>query len=240
MNNEIYYRAKNLRKTIICRNEYLSPEMHKFFNDPEEFLSDGTCRFYKKAPSEATTVGVVSVNGKKFVVKRYNVMGFWHGLKNNFRQSRAFRSWNNSHYLERHNICTPKPVAVLIERFGPIRGRSYFIAEYVEGTQGRDLFTKDSKPQKKWEKMFVNVAELLEKLYAARITHDDFQKSNMIFVDGIPVLLDLDHMRIHRYNSLWFRYHFHKDAENFLRILGENNPEAQRMAEKFLVKSKKF
>ncbi len=230
MNKIIYYQQRDLRKFIICRREYLSSEMKIFLNDPEEYLSAGTCRFFKKAPSEATTVGVVSVNGKKFVVKRYNIMGFWHGVKNNFRQSRAFRSWKNSHYLEQHNIGTPKPVAALIERFGPIRGRSYFIAEYVEGAQGRYLFAKDSKPQKEWEKMFAGVAKLLEKLYAAGITHDDFQKSNMIFVEETPVLLDLDHMRIHCCNNFWFRYNFRKDVENFLRILGENNPDAHRMA----------
>lgn len=240
MNNEIYYRVKDLRKFIICRREYLNSEMQNFLNNPEEYLSAGTSRFFKKAVSEATTVGVVSVNGKKFVVKRYNVMGFWHGVKNNFRQNRAFRSWKNSHYLEQHNIDTPKPVAVLIERFGPIRGRSYFIAEYVDGTQGRYLFAKESKPQKEWEKMFAGVAKLLEKLYVARVTHDDFQKSNMIFVEGTPVLLDLDHMRIHLYNSFWFRHNYRKDVKNFLRVLGEINPVAQRLAENIFMRSSQW
>ncbi|MBN1475018.1 MAG: hypothetical protein JW914_10405 [Syntrophaceae bacterium] len=226
----MYHQEKNLRRFLICRREYFTSEMQVFLENPDSYFDKTMDRFIKKAPGEATTVGIMTVDDKKFVIKRYNPKGFWHGCKRMLRQSRALRSWKNSHYLEQHNISVPKPVAVLIERFGPIRGTTYFIMEYVDGLRGWDIFKKDSDYRNSWKCILGNVADLLKKLHAARVTHDDFQPSNMIFVENDPVLLDLDHMRIHLYNSFWFRSNFRKDVKNFIRVLDEINPEASRMA----------
>ncbi len=103
-----------------------------------------TIRFFKNGPGDTTTVAVMAFGDNKFVIKRYNPKGFWHGVKRMLRQSRALRSWQNSHYLEQRDICTPKPVAVLMERFGPIRQTTYFIMEYVDGLRGWDVFREDS------------------------------------------------------------------------------------------------
>ena len=208
--------------------------MQKLLTNPDEHLDKTTGPFFKNISGETSTVGVVTVDDRKFVIKRYNVKGFWHGLKKTIRRSRALRSWNNSHYLDKHQIPTPKPVAVLIKHFGPILGKTYFITEYVDGMQGLDLFAEHRKPDVDWSKILQNVNELLKKLYAARITHDDFQLKNMIFVNNIPVLLDLDHMRIHQYNSFWFRHNFRKDVENFLKHLDKINPNVHRMAKTIL------
>ena len=228
------YQEKTSRRLLICRREYFTAAMQSMLNNPDEYLDKTVGPFFKKLSGDTTTVAVVTVDHKKFVVKRYNPKGFWHGLKRMLRQSRALRCWKNSHYLEQHDISTPKPAAVLIEHFGPIRGKTYFITEYVEGVQGRDLFAEGSKPDAAWEKILENVFDLLKKMHAARITHDDFQHRNMVFVNEVPVLLDLDHMRIHQYNSFWFRLNFRKDVENLLRLLDEINPEAYSMAKKIL------
>jgi tRNA A-37 threonylcarbamoyl transferase component Bud32 len=235
--------CKNIPETIIkksphvflvCRREYFTSAMQKLLTNPDEHLDKTPVPLFKNISGDTTTVGVVTVDNKKFVVKRYNLKGFWHRLKNMFRQSRALRSWNNSRYLDQHNIPTPNPVAVLIKRFGPIRGNAYFITECVDGVQGRDLFSEKSQPDADCKKILENVAELLKKLHAARVTHDDFQLKNMIFLNDIPVLLDLDYMRIHQYNSLWFRHNFRKDVENFLRHLDKINPDVHRMAKTIL------
>jgi tRNA A-37 threonylcarbamoyl transferase component Bud32 len=226
----MYYQEKTLRRLLICRREYFTSAMQKYLNNPGEYFDKTMDRFLKKAPGESTTVGIMTVDDKIFVIKRYNAKGFWHGCKRMLRQSRALRSWKNSHYLEQHDISIPKPVAVLIERFGPIRGTTYFIMEYVDGLRGWDIFKKDSDYRNSWKKILENVSDLLKKLHAARVSHDDFQTSNMIFVENAPVLLDLDHMRLHLYNSFWFRNNFRKDVKNFIRVLDEINPEASRMA----------
>lgn len=227
----MYYREKTLRRFLICRKEYYSSEMKAFLENVDLCFDDEVNKFIKKAPGEATTVGIITMNNKKFVIKRYNPKGFWHGIKRMLRPSRALRSWKNSHYLEQHDISTPKPVAVLIEYFGPIRGKTYFLMEFVDGLRGWDIFKRDSEYQSSWDKIFQEIFFLLRKLHAMRVTHDDFQHNNMLFVNESPVLLDLDHMRIHKYNSLWFRHNFRKDIDNFLMVLGETNPDARQMAE---------
>ncbi len=93
------------------------------------------------------------------------------------------------------------------------------------------FFGKTVAHKNSWKIILENIAELLIKLKKARITHDDFHHNNMIFVNNIPILIDLDHMRIHLYNSIWFRHNYRKDVKNFFRVLGEINPGAQRMAE---------
>jgi len=222
---------KTSRVLVMCRREYYTAAMQNLLTNPDEYLDKTSGQFFKNI-SDTSTVKVVTVDNRQYVVKRYNLRGFWYSVKRIFRRSRALRSWRNSHYLEQHNIPTPKPVAVFIHHCGPIRGKTYFIAEYVDGVQGKDLFTEKSKPDARCEKILGNIAELLKKLHAARITHDDFQHRNMIFTNTTPVLLDLDHMRIHTSDSFWFRHNHRKDGENFLRLLGEVNPEVQRMAKR--------
>lgn len=208
--------------------------MKELLANPDEHLNRTSGPFFRKISGDTTTVAVVTVDDKKLVLKRYNLKGFWYGVKKMFRQSRAMRSWKNSHYLEQHGINTPNAVAVVIQRFGPVRFKTYFLAEYVEGLEGRDIFAKDSSHRADWKKILDNVRKLLKELYAARITHDDFSHRNMLFIDGGQALFDLDHMRIHLYNSFWFRYNFRKDVDNFLRTINEINHEAYLLAKDIL------
>ncbi|GKT09062.1 lipopolysaccharide kinase InaA family protein [Desulforhabdus sp. TSK] len=221
---------KSLRVFSVCRREYLTPAMQQLLADPDAHLAKSSGPFFKGISGDTSTVGVVSIDGKKFVVKRYNLRGFWYDLKKSFRGSRALRSWKNSHYLSEHHIPTPRSVAVLIRRFGPIRRVTCFIAEYVDGVQGRDLFAEGKTHDDAWEPALKNVEGLLKQLRAARVTHDDFQHRNMIFIDNAPVLIDLDHMRIHRFDSPWFRHNFRKDVKHFLSKLLEVSPEAHDAA----------
>lgn len=215
---------------MICRSEYYAPAMRDLLKDPDEFLAKNDVIFIKNRPGDTTTVAVLPIDNNKYVIKRYNQKGFWHGVKRLLRQSRALRSWNNSHYLEEHGIPTAKPIALLIKRFGPIRKETYFISEYINGLRGKDVFSNDNLHEYNWKTIIKNICLLLNKLHAAKLSHDDFQHNNMIFVNNVPFLLDLDHMRIHKYNSIWFRHNFQKDIDNFLRVLLECNPMAQKMA----------
>ena len=221
---------KSLRVFWVCRREYFTPAMQQLLADPDAHLAKSSGPFFKGISGDTSTVGVVSIDGKKIVVKRYNLRGFWYDLKKSFRGSRALRSWKNSHYLSEHHIPTPRPVAVLIRRFGPMRRVTCFIAEYVDGVQGRDLFAQGKRHDDAWDPALKNVEELLKQLRAARVTHDDFQHRNMIFIHNVPVLIDLDHMRIHRFDSPWFRHNFRKDVKHFLSKLLEVSPEAHEAA----------
>lgn len=230
MHNKLYYQESNFKRFMICREEYFNAAMKNLLNNPDEYINDSDIYFFKKGHKDTTTVAVVVIDDRKVVIKRYNQKGFWHSVKRTLRRSRALRSWKNSHYLISNNILTPQPIAMLIKRFGPIRKETYFITEYIDGTQGKDIFLPENLYRYDWRIVILNIVSLLHKLRAANISHDDFQHNNMIFLKDVPCLLDLDHMRIHKYNSLWFRHNFKKDIDNFLKILGKVNSAAQKIA----------
>ncbi|MCL5261609.1 MAG: lipopolysaccharide kinase InaA family protein [Gammaproteobacteria bacterium] len=216
------------RRLLICNQQYFSEKMQEFFANPDFFLENTKLPFYKSIAGDTTTVAVVAIDNKKFVVKRYNTKSIWHSIKKLLRQSRAMRSWQNSHYLISKNIPTPKPVAVLIKRFGPWRKETYFISEFLPSIRGNDFFIDKTKTPEEWKRVIQNIQTLITKLEQALITHKDFQHRNLLMLDNVPYLLDLDHMRKHRYKSFWFRLNFRKDLEHFVKLL-EINPEAQQM-----------
>jgi len=230
----MYHQERTRHHFFVCRREYFTPAMRGFLKDPDAFLQNQPITYLKYQEGEPTTVAIVTLDGRPFVLKRYNLKGFWHGLKRLLQRNRAWRTWKNSLYLEAQGVATPKAVAVAIKYWGPVRREAYFIAEYVRGLSGYEVFFKRSYTADELEKIIRHVGKLLKKLYAARVSHDDFHHNNMVFLNGVPVLLDLDHMRIHRSDSLWFRYNFRKDVKNFLRVLDEINPAAANMAKDIL------
>jgi len=226
------YHEKTRDHFLICRRDYFTPTMQAFLRDPETFLQTQPVTYLKYQSGEPTTVAIVEVDDRRLVLKRYNVKGFWHGLKRLLQRNRAWRSWKNSLYLEKLGIATPRAVAVVMKQGGAIRREAYFLAEHVAGLSGHDVFYKKNYSADELKKIIGHIGKLLTRLYAARVSHDDFHHNNMVFLDGVPVLLDLDHMRIHRWNSVWFRHNFQKDIRNFLRVLSEINPAASEMAGK--------
>jgi tRNA A-37 threonylcarbamoyl transferase component Bud32 len=219
---------KSFAELLICKRAYFTPAMQQFLANPNIALAKSNGPFFKNKVDDTTTVGVVTVDNFKLVVKRYNVKNIWHSLKKCLRQSRALRSWSNSHYLLSNGILTPQPVAIVIKRFGCWRKETYFITEYLEGIRGSDFFERTNQSQTVWENAVQKVKALLKQMEQALITHDDFQHRNMIVCNDIIALLDLDHMRIHKHKGWWFKLNYRKDIEHFVRLLGVN-PEAQRI-----------
>jgi len=100
------------------------PELRALLDRPDDWLERPACRRLKTG--NTCTIGVVTAGARRIVIKRYNVKGFWHGLKIALRRSRAVRSWCNAHLLRMYGIATARPLAVLERRFGPLRRQAYF------------------------------------------------------------------------------------------------------------------
>jgi len=143
------------------------------------------------------------------------------------RPSRGYKSWRNAHRLNALGIRTVKPVALLECRFGILRGKAYFISEYVKGIRGCDYFDEAITTTQKWQKAIHAIVALLHKFKVERIYHRDFQFGNMLMVDNQPLLLDLDHLAFYRFNSWWFRIVHRKDINQFKKFLGNNKKAKQ-------------
>lgn len=195
-----YIKKKTWHRWLIYNAQHDSPTLQKLLANPENFCTD----LLKN--DLATTLWLVPVEGRVFVVKRYNIKNFWYALKRGFTQSRAARNWRNALYLRDCGIPTPTPIAMMEKRFGPWRRTAYFINEYIPGTETHHQMTEQ-------------IQDLLKKFYDHKITHGDMKLTNILVSNDKVLLLDLDSMRIHRTRNFCFRRAHQKDKDRVQKEL---------------------
>ncbi|MEE9371084.1 MAG: lipopolysaccharide kinase InaA family protein, partial [Sedimentisphaerales bacterium] len=165
-------------------------------------------------------VSRIGWNGKDVVVKRYNHKGFIHSLRHTIKGSRARRGWLHAHRLGMLNIATPRPLAYIEQRKRMLVWKSYLITEYVEGQRLYD-FLRDSKTgEEERSKVSGQVWELFERLGEYRISHGDLKHSNILITGNVPVLTDLDGVKVHKWNWI-YRMRRRKDLRRFRKQLPE-------------------
>lgn len=179
-----------------------SPELDRFIDNPDSFINQD--KLLKRGNS--STVALVEIDGREFVLKRYNIKSFWHGLSRMFRPSRAHHSWRNASVLEMLGVATPHPYLFLEERvFRIFRRRAYFLCEYIPaqdvGTQwGKGGDSNDAVEGlnkagiSEVVDLFRQFLKLMNDYY---ISHGDMKASNFIISDKQLYVLDLDAMRRH-------------------------------------------
>lgn len=164
------------------------------------------------------TIAKAKLANRSIIIKRYNIKSFWHGLNRAFRQSRAAISWANGYRLIISNIATPKPFAMIEERFGRLRKRAYFLSEYINAPNAVEFFGQSTKTEDK-KIAARNLAVLFHKLYLLRISHGDCKATNIKIVDLKPMLLDLDSMRAYQPNIFYDRWFERKHIKDLKRLM---------------------
>ena len=173
------------------------------------------------------TVALAEINGRKMVVKRYNIKSFCHRLGRLWRSSRAADSWINAHRLLMYGIATPAPVALLEQRFGPLRGRAYFIADHIAAPDVAQWLQSASVTDVQKKPALEALAGLMYKLMLLQIAHGDLKASN-IHIDGNqPVLIDLDSLREFRCKA-WFEANHVRDLRRLLKNW-RDQPDVQQL-----------
>jgi tRNA A-37 threonylcarbamoyl transferase component Bud32 len=179
--------------------------------DPDAWLEQGIALKRGKT----ATLALVELNGRKLVIKRYNIKSAGHALSRAWRPSRAWHSWVEAHRLRFLGIATPRPLALIERRLGPLRGRAWLVSEYCEGPnlQTRLAEHTDSGAPAKVKEA---VRTLFARLAAERISHGDLKATNFLCRGDELVVLDLDAMRRHDSEAAW-RKAWQKDRVRFLR-----------------------
>jgi tRNA A-37 threonylcarbamoyl transferase component Bud32 len=188
--------------------------LNQLLNDPDTWLDSPACQRLKNG--NTCTVGLIVSEERKIVIKRYNIKSFRHGLARMLRQTRASVSWSNAHLLQMLGIPTATPLALIERRWGPLRRESYFLADYVEGPDIAEAFAYSSLGATDKSEIAAQAARLLHRLYLLGVEHGDFKATNLKIVDGKPLLLDLDAMRLHRSRKLFEQRHA-RDLRRFLK-----------------------
>ncbi len=190
-----------------------SPELETLLTDPdasfpgrEQALKNGnTC-----------TVWAAPAGALKLVIKRYNVKGLLHGLKLSARPGRAMSSWESAHRLLFYGIATPRPVAIIKIRRGPLQPVAYFLAEAVDGVDALSWFRQPAVSMDEKAEMAKKIMALFAQLEAQRISHGDLKATNILIADDKPLLIDLDAMQQHG-DEAAFRKAWQRDQQRFMR-----------------------
>ena len=161
------------------------------------------------------TVAVAHFAEESVVIKRYNIKHVGHFFWRMLRKTRAENSWVNAHRLILLGISTAKPVALVEQRFGCLKGKAYFLTEFLDAPDIKQFF-KQSTASAARAAVVKNTVQLFYRLFLLNISHGDFKANNIKIKDLQPVLIDLDSMRQHR--SHFFAQSAHvRDLKRFMQ-----------------------
>ncbi|MGI9328215.1 MAG: lipopolysaccharide kinase InaA family protein [Pseudomonadales bacterium] len=183
-----FHAARGPGRRFVCRRESLGPMLKQFAQDPEAVLHTATVI---KAGNTATVMRVM-LDGESRIVKRYNIKGAMHRLRQSLRsKSRAERSWRNGHRLRFLRIPTPEPIALLETRHFGLRDVAYLITEDL----GQLDLLGELKEQPLSQRRINQIVELFESLRLAKLCHGDTKATNLLVHNDALYLIDLDSMR---------------------------------------------
>jgi tRNA A-37 threonylcarbamoyl transferase component Bud32 len=209
-NNADFIAIRSWQHFIVCDRTYFSKAMHNLLLNPDIGMTEQMLKV-----DYTTTVAVHQVDGKKIVIKRYNIKDFWHGIKRAISRSRATKCWRNSHRLLSLDIPTATPIAMVERRVGPFRRESYYIYEYLPGELASDIFVRENLNTRQFDDYAKKIILLIKKLLLTKISHGDLKATNFVFSKGHVYFIDLDAMQTHRIPWIC-RYKKSKEVKRFL------------------------
>lgn len=213
---------RRISSRLVFDSRYDGQLMEKFTAAPDSVVhSAGQILKHDRT----TTVAKIDDDGVAWVVKRYNTKNIWHAIRRTLRRSRALNCWEMSGHFIAAGIPIPAPVGYMEKRFGPLRGRSYFLYEYVDA---QDLlsYMKAGKDPGGFDIVMQELTALFRTLRTAGINHGDMKATNILVeADGNLKLLDLDAARKTGHTEA-FELGYTRDRARFLKNW-QNDPDLQ-------------
>ena len=174
---------------------YDSPSLRELLANLDREISAGGFHLFKD--DKTTTVGYSSRDGIKLLIKRYNTKNAWHAVRRVFLRSRAQNCFEMARLLRSIGVNTPAPIAYVEQRLGPLKGRSWFVSEFVEGPLCLD-YIKQQACDRELNHIAGHFESLFRVLSQHRISHGDMKATNFVLRNNrYPWLIDLDAMRQH-------------------------------------------
>lgn len=188
----------------------------RLLDDPDQFFINAPIF---KDGNTCTVVGL-ETGGREYVLKRYNKKSFIYRIFHMLMPVRALKSWTGGHALRMFGIPTPRPVACLVVKSGPMMNQAYLLMEKVSGRSLRELDESEMK------QVAGKFAQRWVELDALKVSHGDLKASNLILADdGTLTLIDLDSLEFHT-SSQTHERNQKKEWSRFLRNW-RNQPEVQ-------------
>ena len=222
---------KTWRCFYVYDREYDGAQFRELVSKPDS-LPLAAQRAMIKA-GNTCTVTSIRLGQQKLVCKRYNIKNIWHGLGRALRSTRASQSWRNAHRLLMHGIATAKPLALIENRFGPLRGAAWFIMQDVEGASAHEFFRDSVVSRPEQLSIARQFAEILTIMRREQISHGDMKATNFVISNGQLMVLDLDALRQHR-DKAGFERAFRRDLRRFFQNWRELPELAELFRESFI------
>jgi tRNA A-37 threonylcarbamoyl transferase component Bud32 len=213
----------NWHKVMVCRREYSSAAWLEFYANLDQTIENAT----RLKSGNTATVTLAECNGIKVVIKRYNIKNFRHWISRFWRPSRGWKSWQNAHRLKVLGIKTPKPIAVIEQRWGWLRYRAYYLTEYNPALDALTMFTQQPAVS---DEQLIAFKQLFTAMIYARISHGDFKGNNILVDNNNLALIDLDSMYFHRFRHS-FAKAFTKDLQRLQRNWSNNTNVTQQFTQ---------
>lgn len=201
---------KSLRRFEVWRRDRDTPALQATLQAPDVSMAAGTA--LKRG--NTATVDRVTLDGRALIIKRYNIKDWRHLLSRCWRPSRGWHSWQNAHYLLFNGLRTPQPVALIEERWGPLRGRAFFICDFASGDDMKTYLLQASDAARRTT--LQALAAIIARYQQAGISHGDMKATNFIVTDAGVTIIDLDPMRRHRRPAA-LKAALRRDVERFLQ-----------------------
>ncbi len=162
------------------------------WREPDQLI-DGGDRLVQKRCVRTTVKWVTGE--ENYVIKRHLERSRRHQFKQFFSRSRAQRCWDDTWFLIDNGYPTPRPVAYVEDRFGPLRGNSWYVYQYVEGRTLKDLAT-GLKNQRLLRRYIAQLADIWQVHARLGVSLSDGHPANFIVdATGKMWVIDLDKLQ---------------------------------------------
>lgn len=186
---------KSFSKVLVFDQEADDKLLHQLWENPDSLIGKGDKLVEKDCVR--TTVRLES-DFQCFVVKRHVERSWRHFAKQCVSLSRAEKCWNDSWFLYDNGYPTPRPVAYLENRFGVLRGNSFFVYQYVNGTTLKQKATGLNN-QRLIRKYIVQLAEIWNQHARLKVNLSDGHPANFL-VDPMEKIWVIDLDKLQRFS----------------------------------------
>ena len=209
-------------RRMVFDSHLASHVVEQLWDAPDEFLAAGQTMTrddfgaVARVPVKPPTGDGHFKHSAIGLLKRFNLRGVIHTATRLMLFTRGSRSWTYGREMLDAGVGTARPLAMVEDRLGPLRFRSFVLTEEVEGTSLPEFLATTSLNTLELDRLAGQFARMWHTLGELRIVHGAMHASNFIVTpDRQLKLINLDGTWRH-----WFDLTFlHRRDRDWLRFM---------------------